>query len=423
MLLKICDIFNTFCQSLLFTLIYNNITYPANRLSKIKSFVLTLSIFAVIIAFTYSNINIPLANFIMAVLILVLLILFSKNSILDASIAFSIAYSIISLSLYFLSILYQNVLAKLNLNISQSLQIVIFIYFPMCIIYLGAYLTRKYIFNAALYLKTLKYSLAFIIVIDFALIFLDTLHMQWTTESMSIIFKSILYLLALIVFIFINIYFAKIYDKSKEIDMLNMALNDKITELRKIKHDYGSEISCLYGLYQLGKTDKLGELLKNIIEKNQSINTAVNVGSNTNPLVASVLHSATSEGINVIVFDSGNYDNISITDNEFIKVLSNIIKNSIDALKNTENPMIKYKSYNSYNSIIITIVNNGPQISKDILAKIFKPGFSTKGNMNGDRGYGLSIVNDIVGRCNGKISIDSNSQYTEFKIELPLKTS
>nr|WP_246582887.1 ATP-binding protein [Clostridium mobile] len=205
--------------------------------------------------------------------------------------------------------------------------------------------------------------------------------------------------------------------------MLNSALNEKITELKKLKHDYGSEISSLYGLYQLGKIDRIGELLKNIVERYQSLNTTINISVQATPIVASILHSAVAANIDVIVFDSADYENLNITDGELIKVLSNIVNNSRDALKDVKNPIIKFKSYNGYDGVIINIINNGPEIPKEIRNKIFESGFSTKENSSGDRGYGLNIVSNIISQCNGKISVESNNQWTQFKIEIPYKDS
>lgn len=423
MLLKVCDTLNTLFQSFLFIWVCNTISSKDNKISKFKSCILMLFIFIDVIIFTYSNINPPLANFLMMTITLLLILLFYRRSILDAFIGFGLAYFITTITTYFPGTFYQYYFMNLKLNISPEFQVFLFVYIPLFLLYSLIYKFRKYIFEVGMFLKSLKHSLIIIQLINYALIFLNTLFMEWVTQNMNPLFKSILYIGAFIAFVFAAIYFAKINDKSKEVEMLNSALNDKITELRKIKHDYGSEISGLYGLYQLGKIDRLGELLKSIVERYQAVSPVIDLNVQASPMVASVLHTAVSAGVNVVVFDSGNYENLDISDNELLKLLSNIIKNSVDVLKGTENPIIKFKSYSSYNGIIITIVNNGPEIPGNIRNRIFESGFSTKDNENGDRGYGLSIVKDIISKCNGKISLQSNKQYTQFKIEIPYKVS
>lgn len=388
-----------------------------------KSYILSVLIFLIVFIFTNSNLNIPFANFLMAVFILLSIILFYRKSILDAFLGFGLAYSIIAISAYFLVTFYQNVLAKFNFEIPGDVQLFTFVYIPIFITYIFVYILRNWIFNSFIFVRNLKHSFIFIFFIDFGLIFLDTLHMEWTTQPMGIIFKSILYFLGFVTLVFMSIYFATLNDKLKELELLNNALNEKNTELRKIKHDYGSEISCLYGLYKLGKFDRIGELLKSIVDKNQAINSGVKLNTEINPLVSSVLDLGAREGLNIIVFDNGDYKNLNITDNDLLKVLFNIVKNAIDALEGTNNPTIKYKSYNSYSGIVITVSNNGPQIPEDVKKRIFELGYSTKENTNLDRGYGLSIVIDIIKTCGGKIIVNSDAHKTQFKIEIPYKNS
>ena len=423
MLLKICDILTTILQSIFFVWASNNIASKNNKLSKIKSGLLSLSIFVTIVTFTYSNIIIPYANLLMVIIILIFISYFYKNYIIDGFLGFGLTYSIIILTSYFIFTFYQSAIANLNLSISDQLKMVIFVYTPAWIVYLIFYSLRKYFFDAVMALKSLRPSLIFVLLLNYTLILTDTLRINLHIEDIGIMFKYTLYLSTLITFIFSIIYFAKIHDKSKEVEMLNAALNDKIIELKKLKHDYGSEISSLYGLYQLGKFDRIGDLLKSIVERYQSLNTALNINVQATPMVASVLHSAVSSGIDVIVFDSATYENLNITDSELLKILSNIVNNSIDALKDVTNPTIKFKSYNNYNGIIISITNNGPEIPKEIRNKIFDTGFSTKDNNSGDRGFGLNIVINIINKCEGKISLESNDKWTQFKIELPYKIS
>jgi two-component system, LytTR family, sensor histidine kinase AgrC len=419
MLLKICDIFTSFCQSLLFVWITNNIASRGNKLSKIKFYILISIVFVDTIIFTYSGITMPSANFLMVLVALSIIMIFYRKVILDAFLGFGLAYSIIVVTAYFVSTFYKYVLHELNLSIPSEVQMLLFIYIPIWLVFALVYIFRKLMFDTCLAVKNLKRSLVLILLIDYALIFLDTLHMEWATESMGVIFKFILNLTAFTVFVFAAIYFAKINDKSKEVEMLNIALNEKVTELKKIKHDYGSEISSLYGLYQLGKIDRIGSLLKGIVERYQGMNPTINISVQATPLVASVLNYAFSAGVNVIVFDGGNYESLAVTDNDLLKLLSNIVRNSVDALERTQNPTIKFKSYNSYKGIVISVINNGPQISEDSKGKIFRAGFSTKENKSSDRGYGLSIVMDIIKGCNGEISVESSKEWTQFKIEIP----
>ncbi|MCB2288190.1 GHKL domain-containing protein [Clostridium sp. CS001] len=423
MLLIACDVLNTFFQTFLFVWASNNVTRSDNKLSKFKFCALMLIIFVGINTFTYSGILSSYSNFAMVIFILLSIILFFRKSILDAFIGFGLSYSIIVILSYFLITFYQSVLIKLNLKITAEFQTFLFIFVPIWCSYIFVYKFRKHIFDATIALKGFKQSIVFVVIIDYALIFMDSLRIDWTTQSMGVPFKSILYFVTFLVFVFTVIYFGKVNDKSKEVDMLNIALSNKITELKKIKHDYGSEISSIYGLYQIGQTEKLGELLKGIVDRYQVFVSAVDVRIQASPIIESVLNYAVAAGIDVIALDDCDYNKpLAITNNDLLRILTNIVRNSVDALVNKVNPTIKFSSYNVYDGIIINIINNGPEVPKEIKDKIFEPSFSTKENEEGDRGYGLSIVKDIVIKCGGKVSVQSNSQRTQFRIEIPYKT-
>ncbi|WP_139905734.1 sensor histidine kinase [Clostridium thermarum] len=419
MLLKICDLLNTFCQAFIFTWVTQNIVDKEKRISK-KSFVTLIGLIcAEVIAFTYSNFHSPFANFLMIVLVFLLVAVFFRKSIIEALIGVGISYFIIAMLAYFLVTFYQTVLIGLNLPIRVDVQMLLFIFVPAWIIYGVLYKVRRSIFGVAIFFRNLRHSLFFVLIIDISLVILDTFRIEWTIESMNIFFKFFIYLLAFISFVSVTVFFAKINSKSKEVEMLNKALNEKIVELKKLKHDYGSEISTLYGLYQLKRYDRMGEILKDIVDRYQMLSFAINVSHKINPIVFSVLHHAVCAGINVITIDEANYDNLAITHNELLKLLSNIVNNAVDVLKSSKNPTIRYKSYNSFNGVTIVISNNGPEIPAELKNKIFEPGFSTKSKEAGDRGYGLSIVKDIMNRCGGKIYLKSNSEYTQFKFEIP----
>jgi signal transduction histidine kinase len=69
--------------------------------------------------------------------------------------------------------------------------------------------------------------------------------------------------------------------------------------------------------------------------------------------------------------------------------------------------------------IVITIRDDGPGISAETLARLFEPGWSSKGPEHS--GLGLSISKDIIDSHNGTISCESRKDKgTTFRITLPV---
>lgn len=210
-------------------------------------------------------------------------------------------------------------------------------------------------------------------------------------------------------------------EKAAKMKLINRNLTEKITELRKLKHDYGSEISGLYGLYKLGEYKRLEKMLKDIIKRYETIDGNVEMNFEASPIVKSLFSSIKDKKIEIEIQDEGYYGSIALSEPELYKILSNIIRNAMEALEGVEGSLIKYKSYNGYKKLVIEIENIGenvPRITEEALNNIYNPGYSTKGTQE-ERGYGLAIVKELIDRVGGRIFIESKKNTTLFRLEIP----
>ena len=114
-----------------------------------------------------------------------------------------------------------------------------------------------------------------------------------------------------------------------------------------------------------------------------------------------------------------NPENIKLTaDSELLEqVILNLVKNSIEALKKTENPFIKMSVFiNRFGRYTIQVEDNGSGISQDLLDKIFVPFFTTKRKGSG---IGLSLSRQIIRMHNGTIRVKSElGKLTTFTLRL-----
>src|SRR6185437_10106177 len=112
--------------------------------------------------------------------------------------------------------------------------------------------------------------------------------------------------------------------------------------------------------------------------------------------------------------------------NKMIHVFTNLLQNSLDALKtkefnNGEKPAIVIEGSVENNRSTVRIHDNGPGIAKQHLDKIFDPFFTTK-DVGEGMGLGLSICYRIVQECDGRISVKTETgKYCEFALEFPVK--
>jgi len=109
---------------------------------------------------------------------------------------------------------------------------------------------------------------------------------------------------------------------------------------------------------------------------------------------------------------------------ELIQALLIVINNAIDACMSNKNMESKIIIENSIidNNLIISIIDNGSGIPKDILDKIYNPYFTTKHKSKGT-GLGLYILKMIIEQTmQGRIEINSLNGLTKCNILIPLKS-
>ena len=107
--------------------------------------------------------------------------------------------------------------------------------------------------------------------------------------------------------------------------------------------------------------------------------------------------------------------------------LSNVLFNLVDnAIKYSNGkPHITIKTFNRGNNVVVSIADRGMGMTKDQQEKIFDQFYRIPtGNIHNVKGFGLglSYVNDIIKRLNGKITVRSEKDKgTQFEVTLPLK--
>lgn len=414
MLTGLIDIIISIIQSVMFIIASNYCVNKQYKKSKLQLIILIAITSFFVIFSTYLLGNSSLGIIVIHIGQLLLTNLMFKDDKLGATIGFSIIYSIIGISAnlsFVIFTIFNNISTYDNIY-----AIIIILYFPQFIISYFVLKNMKFIHKINLIIKSRVSSIITLIigtvVFDFIMSFSRII-----SDKDNPVFKEIIFVLLGGFIIFIAWHFINIDKNSKQVYILNEELESKINELKKIKHDYGSQISYLYGAYLMNNYEKLGELLKGIIEGND-ISTQVKVLSTEDSIIAQVVNSTDLKEVDVLIDEKADLKDTNISELELHKIISNIVRNSIEALKGRGLLMIN--SYYSYNHVIISFQNNGPEIDKNIIDRIFEEGFSTKKNKNGDNGFGLHIVKEIVDKNNGHISVTSNKEVTKFVIKLPL---
>ncbi len=209
---------------------------------------------------------------------------------------------------------------------------------------------------------------------------------------------------------------------------LNFATTGLFTLRNKVKH--------LTPEHQ----EEYAEVLRDVEEGLQRVRTIVSdlrmfTHPNTGQLdqveveevVGSALRFLSGEWRNRVTIhkDIAEHQKIWANRNRLIHVVTNLLQNSLDALKSktfeNETPEIRIRGRVENGCSLLSIRDNGPGIAQEHLDKIFDPFYTTK-DVGEGMGLGLAICYRIVQECEGRISVRTEpGRFCEFTLEFPEK--
>ena len=196
----------------------------------------------------------------------------------------------------------------------------------------------------------------------------------------------------------------------------------------RIKHKLGSKLNK-------EDTDILDKAVSTIVNQVDAMKTMVNEFSeyarapklnleltDINKTIKEISHLFENSGIKITTTLLKGLPKIKVDINMMRQVLINLIQNAQDAMiNNTKKPSIKINTNKYKNYLILSIVDNGPGFSADILKKAFEPYVTSKSH---GTGLGLAIVKKIIEEHEGTIVVENiKNGGANINIQLPISKS
>lgn len=121
-------------------------------------------------------------------------------------------------------------------------------------------------------------------------------------------------------------------------------------------------------------------------------------------------------GSDRIRFSSAADLTVHADQNLIVLALINLVRNALQAIEGQVDGIVSVEALETDGRVYITITDNGPGISPELLSAIFTPFFSTK---SGGSGIGLSISHRIMRLHGGDLTVNSlPGVHTEFRMKL-----
>lgn len=207
-------------------------------------------------------------------------------------------------------------------------------------------------------------------------------------------------------------------EKEEAITLVNRQTAQFLQSERK---EFSRQLGFIDSLIKQKKTEDLSKYLTQV---SYQLTTVGNLPALHKPELKALLLQKAVEtqkrNISVQYNINSSLNNLEISPADLISLIGNLMDNAIEALDSTDcsKKEILLNVFEDNNKIIFEVYNNEPIIPLNIQEKIFTKGVSTK--EKDCRGYGLAIVQEIVNKYMGNISLRSlPGEGTLFAVYFP----
>lgn len=276
--------------------------------------------------------------------------------------------------------------------------------------------------------KLYRYFIIYFILQITSFMFIYTVSFNSNYELRKFIITPLIIFLLVFTNVYILYLLKKIFilnrkSRKFEIELIKYDyLEDDLKLFRKHRHDMKNHLTVIYELSKNKSYDELIHYTKEYLDKTSNKLSYVNTGvDEVDVLLCNKFNTMKSNNIKFEYHCSTklNIYNNSVID--LISIISNIIDNAIDANK-------KIKTIND--RMINITIDEDPVDYIIILTNSFNPtnikvnNFSLDGitskKDNKNHGLGLGIVNDLINKYKGNITVEIfNEIFYQIKLEIP----
>lgn len=267
--------------------------------------------------------------------------------------------------------------------------IVLVLVIMLQILFVGLSIVSKIVFHDEIYILGIPIYLILVIVLDIASLFL----------------------------------LGKIYQKHMEqkIQLTESTHEEQyrmlINSVKADHHDLKNHLTAISGLLALESYEIVNDYVKDLIGA-ADVNSQVL--SIRNPVLASLFISKMDEykRNNIVLQLNIKTEKIAdiMSSTDLIRLLSNLLDNAYDATM--EMPIDKRfvsVELSEKDANVILIVKNS-SVLKEFNHSFFEVGYSTKRNGGENRGYGMSIIQNITNKYHAKLDVDVEDDEIYFKV-------
>lgn len=194
--------------------------------------------------------------------------------------------------------------------------------------------------------------------------------------------------------------------------------NSLMTSIRSERHDINNHLTVIHGLIKTQNVHHAENYIQTLVKDIHLNNVSLQI---KNPILSSLIFSklsfAQTKGVDLKLTINSEEAFTRFTSTDLIRLFSNLLDNAIEATMELPKEERKiYLTIDEKNGLQNIIVENSSTLS-EFSPNILQPGISSKSSLdNHHKGFGLSIIQEIVKQYAGDFHFEVNNGNVSIRI-------
>lgn len=207
-----------------------------------------------------------------------------------------------------------------------------------------------------------------------------------------------------------------ILNRVKNETTLYRSISDNLEKQKKRGHEFNNQMTVIKGMLEQGQIQELQDYVSAIVEKERKYLPEINTSHVIiNAIINTKYEEAQQKDITFIM-KVNDLSGITISDEDIVILLSNLLNNAIEACEKTKEKMLKMKFVIEDNQIILSVKNS----IADVPVKVDGEYISSKKDSEESHGIGLKNVAEVIEKYNGRYVIDFDEKMFSISMIIPL---
>ena len=187
--------------------------------------------------------------------------------------------------------------------------------------------------------------------------------------------------------------------------------------LRAQRHDFLNHLQVVYSLTEMGEPEEANRYIEKVYGQITAVSRSMKTASPAvNALLRVKLAECDAAGIPVTLTIRSDWSALPMEGWEMCKVLSNLIDNAIDAVRERGDGTLTVTLSEDLHALRFSVADTGAPIPESVRERLFEPGATGKPD---GHGMGLYIVRETLRRAGGDIEARSDETETAFEGWVP----